>query len=282
MVKKNDKEGACDITGKEIIAPQYESIIFSGGVFKYKGSDGNWHELGWTLDANGNGVRKATAPTSNTSPAVASSSSSSSTTASTRPTHSSSSSSGNGRLLYKGTYTSNGTVYTGNQSMNVMSGTYEVEIYENAMTLNGLYCELKEVMSNGTRRYDWSNMNSYLVSPSYEIRKIYPSQFFGVPDGVEYFQKGQVATPAPTQQMGQYPQQTYSQQPSQPQPSPSYTPQPAQQKDCTICHGSGKCNTCNGKGYYTNLGLGSGTHPCPNCPNHSGRCQWCNGTGKQN
>lgn len=91
-------------------------------------------------------------------------------------------------------------------------------------------------------------------------------------------------TPPPTYPVQQYPQQQYLQQqnPQQyNQPQQQQTPTYQQPKDCTICHGSGKCNTCNGRGYYTNLGLGSGTHPCPNCPNHSGRCQWCNGTGKQ-
>lgn len=47
---------------------------------------------------------------------------------------------------------------------------------------------------------------------------------------------------------------------------------------CGSCHGSGKCWTCNGKGWCRNeFGL-DGTHDCPNCIN--GVCSHCNGTGK--
>ena len=91
-------------------------------------------------------------------------------------------------------------------------------------------------------------------------------------------------TPTPTYPVQQYPQQQYpqQQQPSQQQSNPGHTPRPAEPKDCGVCYGIGKCRTCGGRGTVTNLGIGSGTHPCPNCPNHSGRCLWCNGTGKSN
>lgn len=95
---------------------------------------------------------------------------------------------------------------------------------------------------------------------------------------------GGTYVPQPVYPAQQYPQQQYpqQQQPSQQQSNPGYTPRPAEPKDCGVCYGTGKCRTCHGKGTVTNLGIGSGTHPCPNCPNHSGRCQWCNGTGKSN
>ena len=49
---------------------------------------------------------------------------------------------------------------------------------------------------------------------------------------------------------------------------------------CGVCHGTGRCITCNGKGYYVSLGIGSGKHLCPSC-NQTGRCRSCNGTGKR-
>lgn len=53
-------------------------------------------------------------------------------------------------------------------------------------------------------------------------------------------------------------------------------------RDCGVCLGTGKCNTCNGRGYYDVIGLGSGRHLCPNCAsNHNGVCASCNGTGKR-
>lgn len=48
-------------------------------------------------------------------------------------------------------------------------------------------------------------------------------------------------------------------------------------KTCHSCHGSGICNTCNGKGWYERLGV-KGTMNCPNCSN--GKCSICGGTGK--
>lgn len=63
-VKKNGKKGVCDVNGKEIIAPRYEDIIFISSEFKYKDSQGNWQPLGYTLDANGRGVRMSTTTTS--------------------------------------------------------------------------------------------------------------------------------------------------------------------------------------------------------------------------
>lgn len=60
-VEKNGKEGVCDIDGKEIIVPQYESILFTNrDGFEYKDSQGKWQSLGYTLDANGRCVRKST------------------------------------------------------------------------------------------------------------------------------------------------------------------------------------------------------------------------------
>lgn len=51
--------------------------------------------------------------------------------------------------------------------------------------------------------------------------------------------------------------------------------------DCHLCGGSGKCSTCNGKGWYESP-FGTGPIACPNCygGNQSGKCSKCNGTGK--
>ena len=49
-------------------------------------------------------------------------------------------------------------------------------------------------------------------------------------------------------------------------------------KDCPICLGSGKCNTCNGKHRFLNVSTGNYLE-CPNCK-PDGKCSYCNGTGK--
>lgn len=55
----------------------------------------------------------------------------------------------------------------------------------------------------------------------------------------------------------------------------------ASSRDCHRCMGTGKCQTCNGRGYYDEIGIGSGRHACPNCAsNHNGKCASCGGTGK--
>lgn len=55
-------------------------------------------------------------------------------------------------------------------------------------------------------------------------------------------------------------------------------------KDCYICHGSGTCETCNGKGWYYGS-AGVGQLSCPNCyidssGRRTGKCGTCQGTGK--
>ncbi len=53
-------------------------------------------------------------------------------------------------------------------------------------------------------------------------------------------------------------------------------------RDCRLCLGSGKCQTCNGKGYYYNPLDLTKTVSCPNCAsNHNGKCSSCNGSGKK-
>lgn len=49
-VKKNGKEGVCNLQGKEIIAPIYKSVLYSGGVFKVKDKKGHYRELNVDLN----------------------------------------------------------------------------------------------------------------------------------------------------------------------------------------------------------------------------------------
>lgn len=49
-------------------------------------------------------------------------------------------------------------------------------------------------------------------------------------------------------------------------------------EDCYMCHGSGKCNSCNGTHSIWNE-FGGGKIECPNC-RPDGKCTTCGGTGK--
>ncbi|MBQ5982469.1 MAG: WG repeat-containing protein [Prevotella sp.] len=84
-VQINGVEGACDITGKEIVPCRYQSIIYSIDCFKYKNSAGEWIEMDIKLDKQGRAYGSE----------VASSSSSSSTSSTSSNSSSSSSSSSN-------------------------------------------------------------------------------------------------------------------------------------------------------------------------------------------
>lgn len=47
--------------------------------------------------------------------------------------------------------------------------------------------------------------------------------------------------------------------------------------DCNFCHRSGKCNSCNGKGWYQGT---YGPIDCPNCYGYkTGKCSHCHGNG---
>ena len=58
LSKKNGKYGACDLTGKEVIAPNYESVFYSDDGFKYKSSSGSYVTSGWYLDSEGKATRE--------------------------------------------------------------------------------------------------------------------------------------------------------------------------------------------------------------------------------
>lgn len=51
-------------------------------------------------------------------------------------------------------------------------------------------------------------------------------------------------------------------------------------KDCSICRGTGICQTCNGDGWAASISRGK--YLCPVCFNHDGKCTSCGGDGKIN
>ena len=58
-------------------------------------------------------------------------------------------------------------------------------------------------------------------------------------------------------------------------------------KECTHCHGTGTCQSCNGDGimHYSAYSYGLDPVVCPNCLSKTGvgkgKCQWCSGTGRR-
>ena len=54
-VKRNGYEGACNLNGVEIIAPEYSNVVYSSGEFHYQDINGDW--IGLNIDINGNKIR---------------------------------------------------------------------------------------------------------------------------------------------------------------------------------------------------------------------------------
>ena len=158
-VKKDGKEGACIRDGREVVPPQYESLLFSSGQFCYKSPDGSWYDLG--IDINGNKVEPKNKPStssysssrtsSSSSSSVSSSSgsysssssssasSTSSTSSSSTSTYSSSSSQSSqyGSLLFGGTYTCNGKTIQDLQIVQTANVFIcDLQIYEKILVYN--------------------------------------------------------------------------------------------------------------------------------------------------
>lgn len=274
-VQLNGKDGAYDWNGKELIAPKYENLTCFDGIFKYKNASGKWVSTNIKIEKI-----NASNYFSNNSSSNSSSSYSSSTT---------SNSNGESRLLYKGEYT-----LCLSQSKELNSGysvgeytpneTETISIYEDHIKINNVTCNYESTNSNGERVYKGSSLGkvTVYVSPSYEIR-YYSESFlngrgmrvtFPVVKGRSYMSNDNGGG----NNAGSYTSPT---QPSQPkiekeqrQPKKAH----ATYKTCPLCHGSGKCNTCNGT--HRSLNGFTGKYiECPNCK-PDGKCSYCNGTGK--
>lgn len=191
-------------------------------------------------------------------------------------------------LLYRGTYTQSPQGYCPEM------GTYTeaigpgfrltIEIYDSYITVDGSKCEYVST-SNGWKTYKGSSMFGstpyYKVNPNnfemsyYTISTnpytaqtntfIYQMQkgeaTFNIHQNNSATNGGGYSTGRGTSNRTNTTTKTYK-------------------KDCHLCHGSGKCSTCNGKHRYLNP-LTNKYVTCPNC-RPDGRCSACGGTGKEN
>jgi len=204
-------------------------------------------------------------PDDNSSSSTVSSSSSSSRTSSSSSTTSSSSNKG---LLYSGTYTQSPQGYcqeTGQYTESMGPGfVLSVEIYDSYITINGSRCEHTSTsgswktfkgnaMFGSTEYYkvNYSNfdMSSYTVS-SNPYTGGYNTFVYQMKKGEASFDIHQNNT---TTNNGGYSTGGNRGGGTNRGGTTTY------KKDCYMCHGSGKCRTCNGRHKYLN-GL---THYCP-------------------
>lgn len=227
-------------------------------------------------------------PDSKSSSSVASASRSSSRSLSSSGSSysSSSSSSAEEELLYEGTYTQSSQGYcpqTGTYTDAIGPGFQNhVKIYDSYIMVNGQ--EYKYVRTSGAWKIYKSDLYGltqyYKVNPNNFEMSYYTSGYSplgGELTTVYEVKKGEaifnIHQNNPAAYGGGYSTGGGT-------GSSSKTTTKTYQKTCRLCHGSGKCNTCNGKHRYLNP-LTNKYVTCPNCRT-DGRCSACGGTGKRN
>lgn len=287
-ISKNGKEGACDIDGKEILAPQYNNIIFIRDKFEFLDSQGKYQPSDYTLDASGHGIRI------NTQTNIASSKPSSSSSNQNSP-----SSNSNG-ILHQEWYSSDGSGHDFfNNSCTGSPVALNIAIYKDHVVASGTYCEYagtkeweQKTGRNMAFGYAFSskrNANGYLYEEFIQVdEKTFDITMFcreqtayGFPNTCSIPLKK--ASEGGTQQMNggnhqyqqQYPQQQNTQRQQYEQTQPK-----SQSVKCRVCNGTGRvekilagsdggnrkycnecqqlrsthhyhatCETCRGKGY---------------------------------
>lgn len=187
-----------------------------------------------------------------------------------------------------------GTYTISSQGQSIISGNYTeaagpdlevtIEFYDDGITVGGIWCEYAGTSSTGKKIYNdpmsfGGSSSKYYVDGNYNVLK---QTSFSSPFGSDIFNysvvKGRVIIPKAAPYRGLDANNGgYSSGSSHSEGTHQIK---THQKDCHLCHGSGKCNTCNGTHRYLNP-LTNKYITCPNCkPN--GACSACGGTGKQN
>lgn len=265
-VKRGEKEGACDINGREIIPPIYHRLIYSEGFNVKRTDHDKWNDTGITLNKRG----------------IASQYSSGSSFSAN------SSNSSVSELLYSGIYTISGqgrSGSTGQFTNDIGDQTCEVKIYEKYIFICDVRYDFKK-KSGSTRVYEGSGVgvsfngmssyDTYSVDDNFNIRK---TTIFSSPYGMETFSysvsKGETTMPkySNSSSSGSYSGSSSSRRNSGSRNIGSSS----NRKACTACKfTNGKCPVC--KGTKKMHGFYGAIIDCSNC-GKTGRCPICGGSG---
>lgn len=289
-IYKDKLAGICLANGKEIIPPKYKSAIYTSGQFCYEDADNKFHYTG--LDINGNMISSKDNVSSSTTNNVSSSSTSSSSFLATSII----SDSPYGKLLFNGIFTATGKGIAGNQITATCEPfltsfrIYEKKIFCHNDDSSMDYYGEETLFNIRWRKYYNGGNIAYYVSPDGTVLHALTLTFdtlMGKMSSTTYtiYEYGD------TRHL--HSGNTSAGNGYTPQNSNSGTPTPnIISRDCSYCHGSGRCPNCNGTGWVTNPFAFEHTttsYPCVNCnkngdkvnnPN-KGKCSLCNGTGKR-
>lgn len=203
---------------------------------------------------------------------------------------SSSGSSSGDKLLYQGSYTQSSQGYspeTGQYTDAIGPGfVLSVKIYDSYIVVDGSKCEYVNT-SGGWKVYKGNNMfgttQYYKVNPANFEMSSYTygvNPYTGQGSTLVYqMKKGEASFDIRQNNANTYSGGYSGGGTGTDSGSGSERPRQTYQKSCHLCHGSGKCNTCNGTHRYLNP-LTNKYVTCPNC-RPDGRCTACNGTGKE-
>lgn len=203
---------------------------------------------------------------------------------------SSSGSSSGDKLLYQGSYTQSPQGYcpeTGQYTDPLGPGlVFSVMIYDSYIVVDGSKCEYVNT-SGGWKIYKGNNMfgttQYYKVNPTNFEMSSYTygtNPYTGQGSTLVYgMKKGEASFDIRQNNTNTYSGGYSGGGTGTGSSSGSERPRKTYQKSCHLCHGSGKCNTCNGTHRYINP-LTNKYVTCPNC-RPDGRCTACNGTGKE-
>ena len=286
-VEKEGKYGACDLAGKEIVEPICKGqVLFRNGRLFYEDANGQEQYIsGVTLGTSSESVPRSDndsdcdddvspCPDGNIDPAsisvIASSSDYNDTSAS-------SSNSRYGTLLKGGTFT-----FTGVQrSMNVSGATGEpflvtINVYTDYLVDDlgraNPFIGSQQFEGVNCRYYKCNDQLYYLYGDDQTVRRLEYTNIMGVTvNTVDYYKPGDV-------------RRAYTTKITPPNlgGSSSRSTTSTSKKNCKVCHGTGICQNCLGRGAVINHYTGEWSY-CTYCNNadgtsiYTGKCYACKG-----
>lgn len=173
-------------------------------------------------------------------------------------------------LLYEGDYTEGPwTNPNTGYSQPAPMPNHHIKIYEDHIIIDMVSLPYQGKSMNGEKMYvnSWSNI-TYYVDGFYNIRSTFPY-------GYSQFSKGNVVYDMNAPVQGGYDNNNNNSYGTTPQKHEHGTREVTE--TCPVCHSTGNCQTCLGRGWRTLTD--NSTQQCPTCKGNK-VCWKCNGTGK--